>query len=1486
MESLINQALSNVVTDDKCSLCDVMMSNESAKFSHCTSQRHLNKINEYRLKVKRNLETLQAVQVPKVIVSPLMPFFKCSICNISHTSEEKLARHWSVNHCRIYPFYCPTCKIPKDSPESMFNHFKTQEHQAKSEGQWAIPFDTTLPRELNNLMLITGCNVCNKKFTEPLLDNALQHYKTQVHQSAVYRWSVRSTTSSLQSLDGSDDLQTSVFCYICEKNFLKSERNIHVKSFPHFELELIKQSLVKKGIILNFWSHYENGFLCKLCDAKITGYSQYEGHFNSVYHKHRLEEWIVSNTVTSFKFQPSFIERSKWFYCHICNKSLDGTFNALGHYTGTVHLGLASKYCNICGFNAISELSLASHKKEKHYKQSAVLKSTTFTSPRPANGNQTSSSNSVTSKPSVISSLAIKNLPLLNNPSCSKDNVETLSEQSNLESDNKNKNLKEQVFNQLQKLVQKLYYSKTVPYEYGLEYLKKINKEVDQLSKKIAATTQCSESETTASDVAYNKEADIAIHSAECSQNAFTPIENDRTELTNNCPKDVNVPTEQILALPLVTKVESNSEFPTVINKPALKESIELDSDESETLLEYTNSKKKTKKAETISDLLEDILERKYEVQAENHNVATIENNVLNEIEILLRKIDHDDVPLHAALQCLEKYNLELEKKDFIQNDQIVPFEKQNDVSLDIGLERSNETGKSGLVKYIIVEPKYAKENEQNDKKVLLKIEGNKQEESLTCLLEEEQNSTFLGTGLNGRSEDFTLIKDVNDELTNFLTNEDRIKEASIEIKSNNEQEIQISSSSDCSLVVQQQNGTSIITGLEGTNNGSSLLEENGELKNVLKHEDRVEEVSLIIENNNQQDLQTISLLQEEKNGTAVSTNLEITHDDSILIKNKNDELKNFQEYKDIVEEVSIEIESNNQQENETTSLVYYLLEQEQTGTPIATHLKGTNDDSHLVKDNNDGLKSLLKNEDIIEESSLKIDSNNQLEIQTICFDGTVLKQEQSSASVVTNEDSSLNKDRNDEPKNFTKNGHSVEEVPLEIETNNQQKIQNALMDCSFSQQLPNGTSTVTDLNGRINDSNLFETHNDKLKNFTETADSVEEVPVVIESKNQQETQTTSSDCSLLEEEQSGVSIAFGLERTSGVSSVPGKNNDEHSKNKVLLQEVTSLDCSLLEQEKTDTSIAIGLEGTDDESNLLEDKDELKMVSKTKDNVEEVPTEIESNNQQEIQIASLDCFLVQEENGTSIMPSLEGINNDSSLLEENSDQLKNEDKVEKEPLVIGTNNQQEIHTVSVVQQKQNGTSVGTSLEVTNEGSTLIRNKNDELINFPTYEDSIEEVSLKIESNNQQASQTALLDCSHLEQEQSGSSIATDLKGTNDDSSVVKDNDDGLKNLLKNKDIIEETSLKMYSNDLQETRTISFDSTLLEQEQSGTSIAIGLERTNVESNLLKDKNDEMVSTTKGNVKEVPLEIEGTNQQEIQSTSLDHSLLGRLKRNLRF
>ncbi|XP_050295726.1 zinc finger protein Xfin-like isoform X3 [Anthonomus grandis grandis] len=380
MESLINQALSNVVTDDKCSLCDVMMSNESAKFSHCTSQRHLNKINEYRLKVKRNLETLQAVQVPKVIVSPLMPFFKCSICNISHTSEEKLARHWSVNHCRIYPFYCPTCKIPKDSPESMFNHFKTQEHQAKSEGQWAIPFDTTLPRELNNLMLITGCNVCNKKFTEPLLDNALQHYKTQVHQSAVYRWSVRSTTSSLQSLDGSDDLQTSVFCYICEKNFLKSERNIHVKSFPHFELELIKQSLVKKGIILNFWSHYENGFLCKLCDAKITGYSQYEGHFNSVYHKHRLEEWIVSNTVTSFKFQPSFIERSKWFYCHICNKSLDGTFNALGHYTGTVHLGLASKYCNICGFNAISELSLASHKKEKHYKQSAVLKSTTFTS--------------------------------------------------------------------------------------------------------------------------------------------------------------------------------------------------------------------------------------------------------------------------------------------------------------------------------------------------------------------------------------------------------------------------------------------------------------------------------------------------------------------------------------------------------------------------------------------------------------------------------------------------------------------------------------------------------------------------------------------------------------------------------------------------------------------------------------------------------------------------------------------------------------------------------------------------------------------------------------------------------------------------------------------------------------------------------------------------------------------------------------------------
>ncbi|CAG9765588.1 unnamed protein product [Ceutorhynchus assimilis] len=204
--------------------------------------------------------------------------------------------------------------------------------------------------------------------------------------------------------------------------------------------------------------------------------------------------------------------------------------------------------------------------------------------------------------------------------------------------------LKNKVFIEIEKLVQKLYYSKEVPYNVGLNYLKKINKEVDEI---IATNNDKKEKR------AFSIELDEAV----CSNNNFNQNGFHFTGFTQEKAKPLLYPVNFENPIDLVNASDTLENNVTSSNN-------QINPENNNTEIKASNKKRKRKKPtnnKSIPDLLADIISKKQNCK---ENVDELE--FLNEIEVLLKQLGNvEEGPLlEDILKCLQGFNKELVEID------------------------------------------------------------------------------------------------------------------------------------------------------------------------------------------------------------------------------------------------------------------------------------------------------------------------------------------------------------------------------------------------------------------------------------------------------------------------------------------------------------------------------------------------------------------------------------------------------------------------------------------------------------------------------------------------------------------------------------------------------------------------------------------------------------------------------------------------------
>lgn len=218
-----------------------------------------------------------------------------------------------------------------------------------------------------------------------------------------------------------------------------------------------------------------------------------------------------------------------------------------------------------------------------------------------------------------------------------KDNI---SENKNLlpkKGEDNNSKLKESVYEQLEKLMQTLYYSKKVPYDVSLQYLKKVNKQVEDIVKEHKSETPKVDSQINA-----------LSQSTSCTST--------ETFLSATSSTDVAVNNKKLGSETSLASTDINNAQLKVINSlPTQKETV------SQINVPSTVTRSDVPVEKSISNLLSEVIKQKLKVKQQNKDVVEIQ--VLDEMEILLTEICKEEAPLAEILKCLEKFNKELDEQ-------------------------------------------------------------------------------------------------------------------------------------------------------------------------------------------------------------------------------------------------------------------------------------------------------------------------------------------------------------------------------------------------------------------------------------------------------------------------------------------------------------------------------------------------------------------------------------------------------------------------------------------------------------------------------------------------------------------------------------------------------------------------------------------------------------------------------------------------------
>lgn len=251
-----------------------------------------------------------------------------------------------------------------------------------------------------------------------------------------------------------------------------------------------------------------------------------------------------------------------------------------------------------------------------------------------------------------LASNQVSNIATNNSVLCNTKQADTKTEELSSET----AKLKQNVFNELNRLVQKLYYSNSVPYTVSLEYLKRINKEVDELATKYDERQKASEKSDVIepelrTDISkIDNDSDFLRGRA-----AWSAVSSDYHDVSSeewyysNDSGDFELPK----FCPIASNSASEAKIETSTSKP---DSLVECSPVSNAL-----PNKVQKKAASISELFDKIRQRRQEIIMDHSKEGRLERELLSEMEVLMLQIEKNNIPLAETLKCLEKFNKELD---------------------------------------------------------------------------------------------------------------------------------------------------------------------------------------------------------------------------------------------------------------------------------------------------------------------------------------------------------------------------------------------------------------------------------------------------------------------------------------------------------------------------------------------------------------------------------------------------------------------------------------------------------------------------------------------------------------------------------------------------------------------------------------------------------------------------------------------------------
>ncbi|XP_066245300.1 zinc finger protein 385B-like isoform X2 [Euwallacea similis] len=616
-----------------CDICNAKLPGPAQAESHYASRRHMNNL---RLLQKELTQSTSSSSIQE----PLDPRATMSDFEIPPVFQKPI----NASDGPFEIFDCDLCNLQMTKME-LSKHVKEFPHCN------LIALKTNLLNKgidkpfysLNNIKKSIHCTLCKiDMFSDQDCQmhfngkNHLKNFNTWCHaqnslKPAVSQLDLKNSNCGLNSINADNK-------YYTRAEHKRPENVSSVPSSENFKCYLCKMSIVrsKKNEHVKNFPHADlsvirtqlikmekNAIKCNLCNAIMQTSQVVKSHFEGKGHVKNFNSWYAQQPVEDLCSR----SKNKWYYCQVCSLNLDGTSDAANHYEGRSHLKRVAE-TNPNFDNLKLEGFVANLTQGNVVQNDLNLEETAKVKP-----------------PELF--------------------------------------LRTQIFNEIEKLVQTLYFSKKVPYEVSLHHLKKINRDVEDIVKKHQKTNIHSSSEISDDKFVSSEGNDSTV------ENGFFVIEsqdksvetadnNEETSLNERNPEVIIDDPETVPEmLKIVNKEEScDKSISSEVNDATVEDEfllLELRKQSSETANNSEKVPLDEKQTKAIIDDLETVPEIQRIVEIEKsrfkEDTCNLEVEILVEVEELLRQIEDPQAPFREILKYLKSFNEVLEDLSVLERE-------------------------------------------------------------------------------------------------------------------------------------------------------------------------------------------------------------------------------------------------------------------------------------------------------------------------------------------------------------------------------------------------------------------------------------------------------------------------------------------------------------------------------------------------------------------------------------------------------------------------------------------------------------------------------------------------------------------------------------------------------------------------------------------------------------------------------------------------